>query len=80
MVPLLRLADSLDRAHQQRVRDVGVRVLDGAVGLTLIAKAPAKLEQWAVQRMSDVFEKIYARSLECRVPVAALHPAMTKNR
>ena len=66
MVPLLRLADSLDRAHQQRVRDIGVRVLDGAVDLTLISKAPAKLEQWAVERMRDVFEKIYGRSLTVR--------------
>ena len=66
IIPLLRLADSLDRAHQQRVKEVDVRVLDRAVELTLVSKAPAKLEQWAVERVSNVFEKVYSMSLTVR--------------
>jgi exopolyphosphatase / guanosine-5'-triphosphate,3'-diphosphate pyrophosphatase len=63
LTPLLRLADSLDRGHEQRVEDVGCQFKNGTVVLTLKAHADADLEQWAAEGAGDVFRQVYQTPL-----------------
>ncbi len=63
LIPLLRLADSLDRSHQQRVKDVQARVNGGAVELQLQSSDNTDLEEWAVQGIASVFQQVYGKSL-----------------
>lgn len=63
-IPLLRLADNLDRGHEQRVESVEGKVREnGDVALTLTAKGDVDLEQWAAQRASSAFRDIYGRGI-----------------
>lgn len=66
LVPLLRVADSLDRAHEQHVKDVRLRINGNNVELMLESNTSTKLEEWAVQQVRDIFEKIYGRLLTVR--------------
>ncbi len=63
LAPLLRLADSLDRGHQQRVEDVECQLKNGTVVLALRAHADADLEQWAAESAADVFRQVYQTPL-----------------
>jgi exopolyphosphatase/guanosine-5'-triphosphate,3'-diphosphate pyrophosphatase len=63
LTPLLRIADSLDRSHEQRVSDVQVQVRNGSVTLALEAQADTDLEMWAVERVADAFRETYETSL-----------------
>jgi hypothetical protein len=60
---MLRLADSLDRTHQQRVRSVEAR--SGPDGVTLYLESPENtdLEIWAAQQVSDAFRQTFKRTL-----------------
>ncbi len=59
LVPLLRLADSLDRSHDQRVESVTCRIREDAVVLELRSEADTDLEVWAGERAGEVFREIY---------------------
>jgi exopolyphosphatase/guanosine-5'-triphosphate,3'-diphosphate pyrophosphatase len=61
--PLLRLADSLDRGHEQRVEDVECQLKNGTVVLALKAHADADLEQWAAEGAADIFRQVYQTPL-----------------
>lgn len=63
LTPLLRMADSLDRSHEQRVDRVGCQLGNGYVNLQLLARHDVNLEEWAVERLQDVFQEVYGRSL-----------------
>lgn len=63
LMPLLRLADSLDRGHEQRVETLHCRIDDHTVSLRLVSKADTDLEQWAVGPVADLFRKVYDRQL-----------------
>lgn len=65
MIPLLRLADSLDRSHGQRVRAVECKVRDTDVLVQLSGPAEADfdLEIWAAERQSEVFRQVYGKTL-----------------
>jgi exopolyphosphatase/guanosine-5'-triphosphate,3'-diphosphate pyrophosphatase len=63
LTPLLRLADSLDRSHDQRVDAVQVAVADNAVTLTLHSELDTDLERWAAERTAAQFQEIYGRRL-----------------
>jgi exopolyphosphatase / guanosine-5'-triphosphate,3'-diphosphate pyrophosphatase len=63
-IPILRLADNLDRSHEQRVLGVECKVRDsGDIAMVVTAKGDIDLEQWAAQRAGDVFREIYGRSI-----------------
>jgi exopolyphosphatase/guanosine-5'-triphosphate,3'-diphosphate pyrophosphatase len=64
LVPLLRIADSLDRSHDQRVDDVNVQFRNGTVTLALESKPDPDLEIWAVERVSDAFRDMYQMQLQ----------------
>jgi exopolyphosphatase/guanosine-5'-triphosphate,3'-diphosphate pyrophosphatase len=59
LAPLLRIADSLDRSHEQRVLDMDVQLRNGDVALALDSKADTDLDVWAAERTADVFREAY---------------------
>jgi len=63
-IPILRLADNLDRSHEQRVLGVECKLRDsGDVLMTVTAKGNIDLEQWAAQRAGEIFREIYGRGI-----------------
>lgn len=65
LMPLLRLADSLDRSHGQRVRavDCKVRENDFNIALQVAADADIDLELWAGERLGDLFRQVYGKPI-----------------
>ncbi len=65
LTPLLRLADSLDRSHEQRVRQIDIKLQSGQVSITLrpTANQDVELEIWAAKRNLDLFRDAYQVSL-----------------
>jgi exopolyphosphatase/guanosine-5'-triphosphate,3'-diphosphate pyrophosphatase len=64
MIPILRLADNLDRSPEHRIRAVDCRLRDGgAVVLQVRATGDIDLEQWAAERAGNVFQQIYNRQV-----------------
>ena len=59
LIPLLRLADSLDRSHTQRVQSVECWIQDGQVTMQVTPSVDIDLEVWAVERAGEVFHQIY---------------------
>jgi exopolyphosphatase/guanosine-5'-triphosphate,3'-diphosphate pyrophosphatase len=59
LTPLLRLADSLDRSHEQRIENVQVELRNGTAVVTLDANSEADLELWAAEKIADVFREAY---------------------
>jgi exopolyphosphatase/guanosine-5'-triphosphate,3'-diphosphate pyrophosphatase len=63
LTPLLRIADSLDRSHEQRITDLHVQVKNGSVTVALESNADPDLEIWAAERIADTFRETYQTSL-----------------
>ena len=63
LAPLLRLADSLDRSHDQRLTGVDVQLKNGNVVVALSSPADTDLELWAAERTASVFRDIYQMPL-----------------
>jgi len=61
---LLRVADALDRSHQQPVRAVDLRVGSRTAALRLAAAAPVDLELWDARREARLFRRVFGRRLE----------------
>jgi exopolyphosphatase/guanosine-5'-triphosphate,3'-diphosphate pyrophosphatase len=62
-IPLLRLADNLDRGHEQRVRGVECRLRDGEVTLEVRARGDIDLEQWGAEHAGEAFRQVYNRAI-----------------
>ena len=63
ILPILRLADSLDRSHDQRIRGVDCRLREGPVVLQVHSRGDIDLEQWAAERAATVFQQVYQRPI-----------------
>jgi exopolyphosphatase/guanosine-5'-triphosphate,3'-diphosphate pyrophosphatase len=63
LVAILRVADALDRSHQQPVRALRAAVRRGAVELRLAARGPIDLELWDAAREAGLFQRVFARRL-----------------
>jgi len=63
MIPLLRLADNLDRGHEQRVSGVECRLRDGEVTIEVRAHGDIDLEQWGAERAGEAFRQVYNREI-----------------
>ena len=63
LIPILRLADNLDRSHDQRIRSVDCRLRDGHVVLQVHARGDIDLEQWAAERAATAFQQVYQRPI-----------------
>ncbi len=59
LAPLLRIADSLDRSHQQKVHTVDGSIRGGSVALLVTANADADLELWAANEVTSAFSQVY---------------------
>ena len=63
LTPLLRIADSLDRSHEQRIAGLQVQLKNGSVTIALESSANPDLELWAVERIADAFRETYQMQL-----------------
>ena len=63
-IPILRLADQLDRSHDQRIEGVDCRMRDGSVVLQVHSNGDIDLEQWGAERAGEAFRQIYNRDIE----------------
>ena len=63
LTPLLRLADALDRGNEQKVESIECQIRNSDVVVRLRSDADVDLEQWAGERVADVFRAVYARQL-----------------
>jgi len=71
LTPLLRIADSLDRSHEQRVESIEAVPRDGAVLVALRSTAEVDLEVWAAERVADQFRQVYNLPVSLlRMPVS----------
>lgn len=59
LIPILRIADNLDRGHEQRVREVNCQMKDGAIVIALRSDQDVDLQQWAAERNSEIFRQVY---------------------
>jgi exopolyphosphatase/guanosine-5'-triphosphate,3'-diphosphate pyrophosphatase len=59
LIPLLRVADSLDRSHEQRIESLECDVRDGNVVVRLRSSKDIDLEQWAAERAGEIFRQTY---------------------
>jgi exopolyphosphatase/guanosine-5'-triphosphate,3'-diphosphate pyrophosphatase len=65
LMPLLRLADSLDRGHGQHVRSLGCaeRAEDFVVTLSVREDVGTDLEVWAAEQLQEIFRQVYGKGL-----------------
>jgi|SRR5579871_84701 len=63
LIPLLRIADNLDRSHDERIDSLQCLLKDGQVVLTVQSKSDVDLEQWAVERTAQTFREVYGREI-----------------
>jgi exopolyphosphatase / guanosine-5'-triphosphate,3'-diphosphate pyrophosphatase len=63
LIPLLRLSDSLDRSHGQRIRSLECqpRESDFLVTLNVQPDTDIDLEVWAAERLTDTFRQVYGK-------------------
>jgi exopolyphosphatase / guanosine-5'-triphosphate,3'-diphosphate pyrophosphatase len=61
LIPLLRMADSLDRSHGQRIRSVECRQRESDFLITLNTPPDTDidLEIWAAERLGEIFRQVY---------------------
>jgi exopolyphosphatase/guanosine-5'-triphosphate,3'-diphosphate pyrophosphatase len=68
LVALLRVADALDRSHQQQVRDLRVAASGLSVELRVGARGPLDLELWDAAREAVLFQRVFSRRLSVAAP------------
>jgi exopolyphosphatase/guanosine-5'-triphosphate,3'-diphosphate pyrophosphatase len=66
LASILRIADSLDREHTQRVTGVNVKISDDEVSLWLDGTAGVLLEGWSLRKKANLFTKIFERKVSLR--------------
>lgn len=68
LASLLRIADSLDRDHGQRIHSVRVELASNEVAV--VCQLPPQEElgvnEWALQQKSDMFESLFGVKVTCR--------------
>lgn len=63
LTPVLRIADSLDRAHEQKVKEVTSAIRDGNVSVLLHAENDIDLELWSANEAAKTFREVYGKPL-----------------
>jgi len=61
LIPILRLADNLDRSRDQRIQGIECNLRNGSVELQVHARGDIDLEQWGAERAGEAFQQIYER-------------------
>jgi exopolyphosphatase/guanosine-5'-triphosphate,3'-diphosphate pyrophosphatase len=62
--PILRIADALDRSHENKISRVQMKKKDKKIILEISGDEDCSLELWAVDKKKDLFEKVYDTKLE----------------
>lgn len=70
LAALMRIADALDKQHAQTVRDVVCAVDNEHLHLSVTGTGPFELQEWAVRKKSDLFQRVFGRS------VRFIHPEL----
>jgi len=63
LIPILRIADSLDRSHRQLVEGVKIETTERQVTLRLSGAGDLALEQWGAEQHAAVFSQVYGKPL-----------------
>jgi exopolyphosphatase/guanosine-5'-triphosphate,3'-diphosphate pyrophosphatase len=63
LIPLLRLADNLNRSRQQRIRGIECHLRNGEVVLEVRSSHDIDLEQWGAERAGEAFRQVYERPI-----------------
>lgn len=66
LASILRIADSLDREHTQRVAGVKVKITDDEVSLWLDGTAGLLLEGWTLKKKANLFGEVFGRRVSLR--------------
>jgi exopolyphosphatase / guanosine-5'-triphosphate,3'-diphosphate pyrophosphatase len=59
LIPLLRIADNLDRSGEQRIESIACQTRNGQAAIALTSSVDIELEQWAAERASELFRRVY---------------------
>jgi len=59
LAAILRIADALDKEHQEKIRRVAVRVAGGRVEILAGRDGDLVLERWALEKKSDLFRRVF---------------------
>jgi exopolyphosphatase/guanosine-5'-triphosphate,3'-diphosphate pyrophosphatase len=70
LATLLRVADALDRSHQQPVRSLDLDLRGRAARLRVRTAGPVDLEAWDVRREAPLFRRVFGRRLDLVAPGA----------
>ena len=63
LAPLLRLADALDRSHEQKVRNISSALRDGNLSVLVESDADVDLEIWAANEAAKAFREAYGKPI-----------------
>lgn len=63
LIPILRLADGLDRGHNQDVDGVVCDTRNSRIVIALQSNRDTDLEQWAAERAAPLFREVYNREM-----------------
>jgi exopolyphosphatase/guanosine-5'-triphosphate,3'-diphosphate pyrophosphatase len=66
LAAIMRVADSLDREHAQRVTGVTAKMSDDEVVLWLDGTAGVLLEAWTLKQKANLFNKLFDRKISLR--------------
>jgi exopolyphosphatase/guanosine-5'-triphosphate,3'-diphosphate pyrophosphatase len=66
LASILRIADSLDREHTQRVTGVTAKISDDEVSLWLDGTAGILLEGWSLKKKASLFSELFGRKVSLR--------------
>ncbi|HVX65451.1 MAG TPA: Ppx/GppA phosphatase family protein [Bryobacteraceae bacterium] len=61
LIPLLRIADNLDRSGEQRIESISCLLRNGQPAIALNSSVDIELEQWAAERAGELFRHVYGR-------------------
>jgi exopolyphosphatase/guanosine-5'-triphosphate,3'-diphosphate pyrophosphatase len=67
LAAILRLADSLDREHVQRVTGVRVKISEDELTLSLSGSSGVILEGWGLKKKTQLFTKVYGLKVRVRM-------------
>jgi exopolyphosphatase/guanosine-5'-triphosphate,3'-diphosphate pyrophosphatase len=60
LIPLLRVADSLDRSHEQKIDEVHTSLKNGTLVIHVRTDSDADLELWAAGEVAKSVEDVYS--------------------
>ncbi len=59
LIAILRIADSLDRAHKQKIKIKSIKLKDKLLQIKCISKEDTTLEKWCFERRAAYFKEVF---------------------